>query len=558
VSPRLVAAAVVGLFAIGAAPAAVSDPSARMKQIVQSYVADKSFMGTVLVVKDGKTLLDTGFGSADLEWKIPNTPRSKLRLGSLTKQFTAASILLLQERGKLKVDDPICKYLPDAPVAWQKITIYNLLTHTSGIPNYTDFPDYMSLQDKPVTPTQIIARFRDKPLDFEPGSRYSYSNSGYIVLGYVIEKQSGRTYAKFLQQNIFTPLGMTNTGVDNMAVVLPDRAQGYQQTAQGLVHAGFIDMTTPFSAGDLYSTTGDLLKWERALFGGKLLKPASLTAMTTPFKANYAFGLVALNEHGHKRIMHDGSIDGFATSLNFYPDDKLIVIVLGNIVDEAPSLIANALGKVALGQSVTLISERKEVAVSPAVLAQYVGTYTFANGQNFVISLVGGKLVSTLGLQEGVPIYAESESRFFAKAVDAQVGFFRNPQSHAVDHLVLYQNDAEQLAKRAPARTTIVLAPAILATYAGVYQMDLKVVYPTGATEPRPPANVTVKTEGDHLAFQFGDGAPFVPIFAENEMTFYPKAVDAKVSFSRNAATHAITGIIYTVGGHDRVGKKLP
>jgi CubicO group peptidase (beta-lactamase class C family) len=558
VSARLAALTVLALFAIGAAPAAVSDPVARMKQIVQLYVADKSFMGTVLVVKNGKTLLDSGFGYADLEWKIPNTPRAKFRLGSLTKQFTAASILLLQERGKLNVDDPISKYLPDAPAAWQKITIYNLLTHTSGIPNFTDFPDYTSLQDKPATPTQIIARFRDKPLDFEPGSGFNYSNSGYIVLGYVIEKLSGQTYAKFLQQNIFTPLGMVNTGVDDMAVILPDRAQGYQQTAQGLAHAAFVDMTTPFSAGDLYSTTGDLLKWERALFGGKLLKPSSLTAMTTPFKANYAFGLLSLNQGGHKTITHTGGIDGFATSLSFYPDDKLIVIVLGNIVNETPSMIADALGKVALGQSVTMNSERKEVAVSPAVLAQYVGTYTLANGQNFVITLVGGKLVSRLALQDDLPIFAESESKFFAKALDAQFTFVRDPQSHAVDHLVLFQNGADHIAKRAPDHATIVLPPAVLAAYSGVYQMDLKVVYPTGATEVRPPANVTVKTEGDHLTFQFGDGAPFIPIFAENETTFYPKAMEAKVSFSRDNATQAITGIIYTVAGHDRFGKKLP
>jgi len=555
---RLATIAVLALFATAAAPAAAPDPSARMKQIVQSYVADKSFMGTVLVVKDGKPILDAGFGSADLEWNVPNTPRAKFRLGSLTKQFTAASILLLQERGKLQVEDPISKYLPDAPAAWQKITIYNLLTHTSGIPNYTSFPDYASLQDKPATPTQIIARFRDKPLDFEPGSTFRYSNSGYVVLGYVIEKLSGQTYAKFLQQNIFTPLGMANTGVDDMAVVLPDRAQGYQQTPAGLAHAGFIDMTTPFSAGDLYSTTGDLLKWERALFGGKLLKPSSLTAMTTPFKADYAFGLLALTQHGHKLITHNGGIDGFATSLNFYPDDKLIVIVLGNVVTEAPGLIADALGKVALGQSVTLTSERKEVTVSPAILAQYVGTYAFANGTNFVISVVNGKLISTLGLQQGVPIYAESESKFFAKLVDAQVGFFRDTSSHAIDHLVLYQNGAEQIAKRAPERATIVLAPSVLAPYAGVYQMDLKVVYPTGATEPRPPANVTVKPEGDHLAFQFGEGAPFFPIFAETETTFFPKVLDAKVTFSRDPVTQAVTGIIYTVAGHDRFGKKLP
>ena len=191
------------------------DPTARMQQIIQASVDNKTFMGTVLVVKDGKTIINQGYGSADLEWNIPNTPSAKFRLGSLTKQFTAASILLLEERGKLKIDDPVSKYMPDAPAAWSKITIYNVLTHTSGIPSFTGFPDYATTEWKDTTPTELVARFRDKPLDFEPGTKFSYSNSGYVLLGYLIEKISGQTYADFLQQNIFTPLGMSDTGIDS-------------------------------------------------------------------------------------------------------------------------------------------------------------------------------------------------------------------------------------------------------------------------------------------------------------------------------------------------------
>ena len=171
------------------------DPTPRMQQIIQASV-------------DNKTIINEGYGSADLEWNIPNTPAVKFRLGSLTKQFTAASILLLEERGKLKVDDPISKYIPDAPAAWSKITTYNVLTHTSGIPSFTNFPDYRTTEWKDTTPADLVARFRDKPLDFEPGTKFNYSNSGYVLLGYLIEKISGQTYADFLQQNIFTPLGM--------------------------------------------------------------------------------------------------------------------------------------------------------------------------------------------------------------------------------------------------------------------------------------------------------------------------------------------------------------
>src|SRR6478735_11075090 len=187
---------------------------ARMEQIIQASVP-KQFMGTVLVAQDGKVLLDKGYGFANLEWEIPNTPTTKFRLGSITKQFTAASILLLEERGKLKIEDPVKKYMPDAPAAWDKVTIFHLLTHTSGIPSFTGFPDYPRREGDTMTPQQLGDWFRDKPLEFEPGAKWNYSNSGYILLGYLIEKISGQSYSDFVQQNIFTPLGMKDSGYDS-------------------------------------------------------------------------------------------------------------------------------------------------------------------------------------------------------------------------------------------------------------------------------------------------------------------------------------------------------
>jgi CubicO group peptidase (beta-lactamase class C family) len=166
----------------------------RLDQVVQSYVTANHFMGTVLVAKGEQVILSKGYGSANLEWNVPNTPSTKFRLGSLTKQFTAASVLLLEERGKLKIENPVKKYMADAPAAWDKITIYNLLTHTSGIPNFTSFPDYQTTEALPTTTEKTVARFRDKPLDFEPGSKFSYSNSGYVLLGYLVDKISGESY----------------------------------------------------------------------------------------------------------------------------------------------------------------------------------------------------------------------------------------------------------------------------------------------------------------------------------------------------------------------------
>src|SRR5438309_3115358 len=187
---------------------AAQNSVSRMEQVVQYYVSQKQFMGAVLVARGGEVLLSKGYGSANLEWEIPDSPSTKFRLGSVTKQFTAASILLLEERGKLKVDDPVKKYLPGAPAAWDKVTVFHLLTHTSGIPSFTGFPDYESTEAIPSPAEKTVARFREKPLDFQPGEKWSYSNSGYVLLGYLTEKISGESYEKFVQQNIFTPLGM--------------------------------------------------------------------------------------------------------------------------------------------------------------------------------------------------------------------------------------------------------------------------------------------------------------------------------------------------------------
>ncbi|HXO38081.1 MAG TPA: serine hydrolase [Candidatus Acidoferrum sp.] len=410
---------------------------ARMEQIIQAYVPAK-FMGSVLVARDGKVLLDKAYGFANLEWDVPNTPTTKFRLGSITKQFTAASILLLEERGKLKIEDPVKKYMPDAPAAWDKITIFHVLTHTSGIPSLTSFPDFESHEAQAMTPEKLVEWFRDKPLEFEPGTKWNYSNSGYILLGYLIEKVSGQSYSEFVRQNIFTPLGMKDSGYDSNSAIIAHRAAGYTPGKSGPVNAGFVHMSIPFSAGALYSNTEDLLRWEQGLFGGKVLTAASLAKMTTPFKQDYAFGLGVSTNNGHKMIAHDGGIQGFNTSLAYYPDDKLVVAVLANLNGPAGQIAGN-LAKVAHGEKVVLPTERKEISVSPEILKQYVGTYELTPKFSLAITLEDGQLISQGTNQEKVPMYAESETMFFLKLVDAQIEFVRN-QKGEVTHMLLHQN----------------------------------------------------------------------------------------------------------------------
>jgi CubicO group peptidase (beta-lactamase class C family) len=418
-----------------AAASCLAQDAARMDQIVQSYATSRNFMGTALVARDGRVLFSKGYGYANLEWNIANTPDTKFRLGSVTKQFTAASILLLEERRKLSVDDPVKKYVPDAPPAWDKITVRNLLTHTSGIPNFTGFPEYRKLEPFPATTGEMVARFQDKPLDFQPGEKYSYSNSGFVLLGYIIEKITGESYEKFVTENLFQPLGMKDSGYDSNTKIIPYRAEGYSVSPNGYVHAGFIDMSVPHAAGALYSTTGDLLKWEQGLFGGKVLQPGSLQKMTTPFLSGYAFGLMVDTSGGHKRISHGGGIEGFNTVLEYFPDDKLAVVVLENSAGAAPPAeISGKLAAIAHGEAVTLTNERKEITLAPDVLRRYVGAYQMANGGPVnLVTLEGGQLMSKLGNQPPVSLYPETETHFFLKVVDAQVDF-------ADGQLTIHQN----------------------------------------------------------------------------------------------------------------------
>ncbi|MGO9259216.1 MAG: serine hydrolase [Bryobacteraceae bacterium] len=439
------------LSLILAGPCLAQDAT-RMDQIVQSYVADRRFMGTTLVARGGQVLFDKAYSSANLEWDVPNTPDTKFRLGSVTKQFTAASILLLEERGKLSVNDPVKKFMPDAPAAWDKVTIFHLLTHTSGIADFTSFPDYPKIEPFATTAAKLVALFRDKPLDFQPGEKWSYDNSGYVLLTYVIEKITGDSYEKFVRENIFTPLAMKDTGYDSNSAIIPHRASGYSAGRGGIENAGFIHMTIPQGAGALYSTTGDLLKWEQGLFGGQVLKPASLDKMTTPFKENYAFGLMVETAAGHKKISHGGGIEGFNTNLTYYPDDQLTVVVLANLNGPAAGDIAGKLAAVAHGETVTLPGERKEITLDAKALSRYVGVYRMPGGgpagTPMVVALDGNQLTTKLGNQQALPIFPQSETMFFLKVVDAQIEFPKDDGSGKASQLTLHQNGRDTTGQR--------------------------------------------------------------------------------------------------------------
>lgn len=388
----------------------------RLQRIVQPYVDAQMFMGSVLVAKGGKIVFSKSFGMADLEWNIPNSPITRFNIASMTKQFTAAAILLLEDRGKLKTDDLVKKYLPDAPASWNRITIYHLLTHTSGIPD--DAAKY-----EPGTPDKLV--FNDRPLKFQPGEQWAYTNLGYIVLGYLLERITAQTYEDFVQGNIFKPLGMNDSGMFSFVTVIPRRASGYWPGSNGIENADRPDARVGFSSGSLYSTTEDLLRWEEGLFGGRVLSPSSLRKMTTPFKSDYACGLYVKRVNGQLVIEHDGNNIGFNSDMAYYPEDRLAVIVLANLNGTVTGEMTRALAAVAHGEIPPIPSVHQEISLSKDVLAGYAGRYQFPH---YSLKMIpeGNHLLVAFDDGGTLAVFPESDTKFFSKPWPVRFEFSRN------------------------------------------------------------------------------------------------------------------------------------
>jgi CubicO group peptidase (beta-lactamase class C family) len=336
------------------------DKAKQIEQLLSKYNEYGQFNGSALVAENGKIIFKKGFGSANFEWNIPNQPDTKFRLGSISKQFTAFLIVKLAEEGKLKLDVPITTYLPDYPKeTGDKITIHNLLTHTSGIPNYTSVPNFMREKARnPYSPADFIKTFNTLPLEFTPGSKFNYSNSGYFLLGYIIEKISGKTYEQYLQETILTPLKMANTGYDHSNIILKNRAAGYEKEGKKLSNAAYLDMSIPYAAGSLYSTVEDLYLWDQSLYTNQLLSEKSIESLFKPYIASggafYGYGwFVEETDNGAKgklkTVGHGGGINGFNTIISRDLTDKNLIVllnntggtVLGEMTDEIHNILYN-------------------------------------------------------------------------------------------------------------------------------------------------------------------------------------------------------------------------
>jgi CubicO group peptidase (beta-lactamase class C family) len=388
-SPRALIA-LLTVAAISGAPSAVSAqaaaPRARVVATIDSlaaaFLADGPVAGvSVAVVKGRDTILMKGYGLADVENDVPVTAKTVHRIGSITKQFTSAAIMRLVEEGKLSLDDTLGKMLPNTPSAWRGVTLRRLLNHTSGIRSYTGAgPRWLRRRREDMSPDSIVSIVRDDTLDFRPGVRWSYNNTGYVLLGMIIERASGKPYAKYLEDEFFRPLGLSQTYYCSAQPIIKHRAQGYELSNRQLVNAEYLSMTQPFSAGALCSTVGDLVAWQRALVGGSVVRPASYVAMTSPEKLSdgkpltYGYGLGVGMLETHRRVGHGGGINGFITDLSYYPADTLHVVVLANTSPSNPARLGEQIARVALG--LPLRTAPTGVALAGAERARYLGTYT--------------------------------------------------------------------------------------------------------------------------------------------------------------------------------------
>ena len=314
------------------------DKISKIDALIKVYNDYGQFNGSVLVAERGKVIYKKGFGLANREWNIPNKPNTKFRLGSITKQFTSMLLLQLVEKGKIDLQGKLSDYLPYyRKDTGSQVTIHHLLTHSSGIPSYTSIPKFFEeISRDPYPVEEFVKKYCSGDLQFEPGARYVYNNSGYFLLGAIIEEITGKPYEDVLDENIFLPLGMKDSGYDRHGPIIPNRATGYSNSFDGYINAPYLDMSLPYAAGSLYSTVEDLYLWDQALYTEKLLSAKMKELMFTPHIANYGYGWgirqksLPDSEEKLTSISHGGGINGFNTLIERLADEKHLIVLLNN------------------------------------------------------------------------------------------------------------------------------------------------------------------------------------------------------------------------------------
>lgn len=409
--------------------------------LIDNYMSAQAsvheFSGAVLVAKKGEILYQKAFGLANREWNIPNTADTRFPIASLTKQFTAAAILRLEEQGKLSTSDKLSKYFPHFPKA-DSITIHMLLNHTSGIHDLlqdSEFADINpNLQIGQLNDSLLVNIFKDKPFDFAPGTFWRYSNSGYILLGYLIQKTSGISYRDYIQKNLLQKANMTNTDLFRFDTILPRRASGYSRMQHLWQNSRIININISFATGGLFSTVGDLFIWRKALNSGTIISEKSLRKMNTPNHEDrgYGYGVFIDKANNRRTIFHSGRLLGFSSFMIEYPDDDIQIIILTNRETNL-DFIPKGLAGILFGKSVTPTYNRKPFAINKSDLTAFTGEFQ-SDEIPFPVNITSknGKLFLFLG--RDIELVPESENKFFIDEPDVEIQIEFETSSKQVTH----------------------------------------------------------------------------------------------------------------------------
>ena len=540
--------------------------------LLKQYYDYEQFNGSILVAEKGKIIYQKGFGMANMEWAIPNQPNTKFRIGSVTKQFTAALILQLVEEGKIKLDGKLSDYLPDyRKDTGGKITIHQLLNHTSGIPSYTSRVDFFAeVSRNPYSVSDFVKKFASGEIEFEPGTKFNYNNSGYFLLGAIIEKVTGKSYETVLRERIFKPLGMTNTGYDNHAPLIQKRANGYQKTSAGYVNAPYLDMSLPYAAGSMYSTVEDLFKWDQSLYQDKILSAASKKLMFTPGLSNYGYGFgisdqpIGKTTQKTKIISHSGGINGFNSLLTRAVEKGQTVIILDNVgLGNNHGRITNSIINILNGQpfeppkkSITetlyKITTEKNVASAIAeyrkLKAANSAIYDFSEGE---LNTLGYQLFGMKRTKDAIEIF-KLNVEMFPKSGNPYdslgEAYLEDNQKDLA--LVNYKKAVEldpknvnavQIVKRLEGKETKIDSSGFDA-YIGDYEL-------------KPNFILTIIKDGDKL-FGQATGQGKLELEPVSETEFVAPSVKANVSFEKDS-TGKVIGLILVQRGQTTKAKKI-
>ncbi len=554
------------------------DKISQIDALVQQYHDLRQFNGSVLVAESGEVIYKKGFGYANIEWEVPNRPDTRFRVGSVTKQFTAVLVLQLVEQGKLSLDGTITDYLPDYPKATgDRVTIHHLLTHSSGIPNYTSLPDFFPEMSRDrYEPEEFVSVFSELDLDFEPGTEWSYSNSGYFLLGVIIERVTGKPYDVVLRERLLEPLGLRDTGYDHYSEVLERRAAGYEVTFTGYENTAYLDTSLPYSAGSLYSSVEDMYLWDQILYSDRLFDdPKTKDSMLTPHIQSYGYGLVIHNvpigEEGDsvRVIEHGGGINGFIAGFRRLTGDRHLIVLMDNSSSSVAALqrgITNILygypaqpptQSIARAMRGTIEEESLEAGIRQyhELKAGEPDAYDFGEAE---LNRLGYYLLEKGDYEQAIAIFklnAEAYPKAFNTYDSLGEAYMRaGDREAAIEnyHKSLELNPRNENARQMLAElgvqvdestgSEISLDPEVLNRYVGVYELQ-------------PGFAITVTLEGGQLMAR-ATGQSKLPIFPMSQTRFFFEVVEAEIEFNLTGEG-VVEGLTLFQGGQELTGKKV-